>query len=680
MAVVTFVKRQNQSARRKALAEKKAQHAKFIKDTLKKWDASGTGALNFEELRKWLSDITGSKVTPTDDEVKWVQSMANFAKSGLVEKEGGNAEMVLTASVLPEDFSLAAQAWMSYVDSKDDIDAMFKKFDKDHSSYLDKPQLAELLTSLNDGEAVPDSEVDWVLSTSDTLGNGVITPPELSKALSLWYAREREVRMPTIEAPHAKMTTNSVIKILPSKFANQSARRKAIIQKKKEHHKFVQDTLAKWDASGTGGLNFDELKKWLSEISAGAEATEDEVHWVQVMAQKEKIKVGTFKKKEDLFDASVLPEDFVAAVEVWMAYKDSKEEIEATFAKYDTDQSDSLDRPQLTSLLTDLNDGVTPEEAEVDWVFTNADQLGNGVITKPELKKALGLWFSRDDPSALAAADADAVVGAAKAVSPRPAAAAAAEKPKKKIKSAATTLDELKSIKRSNQAARRKEVARMQEAKGDFIAETLAKWDKNNSGSLSFEELKAWLSENSAGGPATDEEVMWIASLANMDKIKDKQEAAKASVLPQDFPAAAKAWMAYKESKDEIEAVFAKFDTDKSGALDKAQLTQLLKSLNDGTPPNDAEVDWVMNNADQIGNGTITKPELSKATALWFAHVDADAHAAKAPAPAPAAAAAAPAAAAPAPAAAATPTTPGGTGTTGAAVKPTPACGGCSVQ
>eukprot|EP00284_Hemiselmis_tepida_P014991 CAMPEP_0174922472 /NCGR_PEP_ID=MMETSP1355-20121228/5896_1 /TAXON_ID=464990 /ORGANISM="Hemiselmis tepida, Strain CCMP443" /LENGTH=412 /DNA_ID=CAMNT_0016168057 /DNA_START=54 /DNA_END=1288 /DNA_ORIENTATION=+ len=405
MVGVTFVKRQNQAARRKAIADKKKAHAKYIQDTLKKWDASGTGALNFEELRSFLTDSTVEKIRPGDDEVKWVQSMANFTKAGLAKDRGGDAASVLEASVLPEDFTLAVQAWMSYVDSREEIDAMFKKFDKDHSAYLDKPQLAELLTALNGGEAVPDGEVDWVLSTSDTLGNGVITPPELMKALSLWYARaeDSDAKLPTIEPPNKQMTTTSVIKVVPSKKANQSSRRKEIVEKKKKHKQFIKDTLDKWDKSGTGALSFEELQNWLSDISAGERATDDEVHWVQVMSQKEKVMKGTFKNSDQLFDSSVLPEDFVAAVEVWMAYKDSKEEIEAMFAKYDTDGSDSLDRTQLKSLLKDLNDGVDPEDAEVDWVFTNADQLGNGAITKPELKKALGLWYARDDSDMAAA-------------------------------------------------------------------------------------------------------------------------------------------------------------------------------------------------------------------------------------------------------------------------------------
>ena len=123
-------------------------------------------------------------------------------------------------------------------------------------------------------------------------------------------------------------------------------------------------------------------------------------------------------------------------------------------------------------------------------------------------------------------------------------------------------------------------------------------------------------------------------------------------------------------SRRDIETMFAKYDTDSSGSLDKAQLTKLLTDLNDGVEPSPEEVDWVMAEADQIGSGTITKPELQKATSLWYSYADAEA---KADPPA------APAAAAPAAAAAVPAGTPAAANQV-PAVKPTPACGGCSVM
>ena len=119
--------------------------------------------------------------------------------------------------------------------------------------------------------------------------------------------------------------------------------------------------------------------------------------------------------------------------------------------------------------------------------------------------------------------------------------------------------------------------------------------------------------------------------------------------------------------------MFDKYDTDKSGALSTEQLGELLSSLNSDVKPTPDEVAWIFAQADQIGDGRIDKPELSAAISLWYAHVDeettskVDVTAAKIPAAAPSKAASAG-------------NLPPSQETVGAAVKSTPACGGCSVQ
>mmetsp|Transcript_31237 Transcript_31237/g.62998 ORF Transcript_31237/g.62998 Transcript_31237/m.62998 type:complete len:118 (+) Transcript_31237:57-410(+) len=62
--------------RRHELADRRAQHKRFIKDVLGTWDASHSGNLTAEEVSKWLSAVSQGQ-TPTDDEVKWVICMAN---------------------------------------------------------------------------------------------------------------------------------------------------------------------------------------------------------------------------------------------------------------------------------------------------------------------------------------------------------------------------------------------------------------------------------------------------------------------------------------------------------------------------------------------------------------------------------------------------------------------------
>mmetsp|Transcript_31236 Transcript_31236/g.62996 ORF Transcript_31236/g.62996 Transcript_31236/m.62996 type:complete len:100 (+) Transcript_31236:367-666(+) len=80
--------------------------------------------------------------------------------------------------------------------------------------------------------------------------------------------------------------------------------------------------------------------------------------------------------------------------------------------------------------------------------------------------------------------------------------------------------------------------------------------------------------------------------------------------------------MSYKECKAEIDLVFEKYDSDKSGGLDREQLKNLLTELNAGGEPKAEEVDFVLMHADVIGNGVVTKPELAKAVSVWYVHVE----------------------------------------------------------
>lgn len=79
----------------------------------------------------------------------------------------------------------------------------------------------------------------------------------------------------------------------------------------------------------------------------------------------------------------------------WGNYQGSLEEIEDCFRKYDPNGTGRLDRHQLQRLLSEIGEAsghYRVTDAEVDWVLSQADILKNGVITKPELRRALALF------------------------------------------------------------------------------------------------------------------------------------------------------------------------------------------------------------------------------------------------------------------------------------------------
>ena len=94
------------------------------------------------------------------------------------------------------------------------------------------------------------------------------------------------------------------------------------------------------------------------------------------------------------------------------------------------------------------------------------------------------------------------------------------------------------------------------------MREVLRRWDQDKTGSLSFEELRAWLSSISANRQISDLEVKWVMSMAAHNKLEDYT---KLSLTPDLFVPAAEAFMAYNASKPTIDKLFDEFDESKSG-------------------------------------------------------------------------------------------------------------------
>lgn len=71
-----------------------------------------------------------------------------------------------------------------------------------------------------------------------------------------------------------------------------------------------------------------------------------------------------------------------------------KQFAELQFEKYDTNENKELDYDELLALLTKLNEGVPPTEAEVLELVSKADTNGTGTIdTYEELQEAIAQWY-----------------------------------------------------------------------------------------------------------------------------------------------------------------------------------------------------------------------------------------------------------------------------------------------
>ena len=70
---------------------------------------------------------------------------------------------------------------------KNSIDEKFSKYDLNGSGDLDKQQLQNMMTDLNDGIKPSDDEVDLIMNIADTSKTGVINRWEVRRAVEEWY-------------------------------------------------------------------------------------------------------------------------------------------------------------------------------------------------------------------------------------------------------------------------------------------------------------------------------------------------------------------------------------------------------------------------------------------------------------------------------------------------------------
>jgi len=136
-------------------------------------------------------------------------------------------------------------------------------------------------------------------------------------------------------------------------------------------------------------------------------------------------------------------------------------------------------------------------------------------------------------------------------------------------------------------------------------------YDANKDNKLDIEELATIMTDSTAPGtPPSTEELDFVL------KVGDRNGDGYIDIT--ELEAALIAWKQYSVSKDYLEATMKKFDKSGSGTLEKSELKAYLTELNGGLAPKDLEVDWVMQEADVIGDGVIHTQELTMATQSWY--------------------------------------------------------------
>mmetsp|Transcript_38147 Transcript_38147/g.85445 ORF Transcript_38147/g.85445 Transcript_38147/m.85445 type:complete len:156 (-) Transcript_38147:219-686(-) len=142
-------------------------------------------------------------------------------------------------------------------------------------------------------------------------------------------------------------------------------------------------------------------------------------------------------------------------------------------------------------------------------------------------------------------------------------------------------------------------------------------YDTNKSGKLERDQLVKLLTDMDLSTPAGQEpsqdEVDWVLKLAD--------EEGDGCVNLKELEVAVTSWSTFTSKRTELEATLDKYDKSGSGRLEESELKEYLTDLNGGKDVSDEEVQWVLKQADAMGDGGINKLELVRATAEWYGFV-----------------------------------------------------------
>uniref|UniRef100_A0A7S2NID3 EF-hand domain-containing protein n=1 Tax=Zooxanthella nutricula TaxID=1333877 RepID=A0A7S2NID3_9DINO len=148
--------------------------------------------------------------------------------------------------------------------------AVFRSYDTNHTGRLEQGQVRELLKAVNEGKDPSDDELAFILKFSDGNSNETIDRSEIEHAVATW--------------------------------------RTYLAHKEK-----MEKVVAEFDKSGTGKLEFEELRAYLTNLNEGTEVTTDEAQWVM-------------DKADALGDGACCLPELLMATSAWYTCVEEKEE------------------------------------------------------------------------------------------------------------------------------------------------------------------------------------------------------------------------------------------------------------------------------------------------------------------------------------------------------------------
>lgn len=147
------------------------------------------------------------------------------------------------------------------------------------------------------------------------------------------------------------------------------------------------------------------------------------------------------------------------------------------------------------------------------------------------------------------------------------------------------------------------------------VKKTLKTWAADHQGHIKYREVPTIMLHLNGDIPATPENIHFVMACGDQHGLDEDVDV---DVLTD----ALAVWRCMRQQEGELDRQFVKFDENKSGVLERNQVKELLKELNDGIPVSWQETDWVIEAADFDGRGALNQRELRAAIAWWYLNVD----------------------------------------------------------
>uniref|UniRef100_A0A7S0XHM6 EF-hand domain-containing protein n=1 Tax=Mantoniella antarctica TaxID=81844 RepID=A0A7S0XHM6_9CHLO len=178
-------------------------------------------------------------------------------------------------------------------------------------------------------------------------------------------------------------------------FASKGAKRasaKSKHQKELERvRQKIQEAFQEADIDGSGELDRSQLsmlmrKMKMDILGEDTDPRPSAVDWVLNLADRSG-------------DGALSLREVEKAISVYAGYLRERDFLDGVFAKYDVNGDQMLDRDELRGYCQELNEGIEPTDAEMEWIITRADKGGmtslanDGKIGRIELLSVVNEWF-----------------------------------------------------------------------------------------------------------------------------------------------------------------------------------------------------------------------------------------------------------------------------------------------